>query len=390
MSFFTMFIPFYWTLCVGGSLVTSFARKCLTLPFPLTDIESYVYNQNSIIQLNEKLNFKLSIRKNHLMNTKHLFDVLVSSSPLHDTISTDLTDLFSTTINESYDIKQNLNGYREKYELVDWISFGTNSTTDTTDSFSLKQNVVATVTRKTIYQYNLLHRGIGVIVMNQQGEVYIHKRSNQKKVFPSMLDMFIGGVMNSEDESPDMTMLRELQEELGLDLSTPAEYSPSLSTGDTIDDDTAVRNRSFKSISRRFKYLRDDDKLLTQFPSLQENNCLFQLSEYARLLKRNLQLYKSVPNSSTNNNDSNDSKIFRLGKSTCCTSYNHCIVDCYLIICNDNQANSIHFADGEVEWGEWVQLQHLYQLIHTQESQFVPDGMQVWNDLPKLIVDSYS
>lgn len=48
-----------------------------------------------------------------------------------------------------------------------------------------------------------------------QGQVYCHRRTKTKRVFPSMYDMFIGGVSGSMEPALD-TALRELGEELGL------------------------------------------------------------------------------------------------------------------------------------------------------------------------------
>lgn len=407
----------FWILVISVAartyIKTSFARKCLTFPFPLTTIENYVQNPNSIIQLDEEREFKITVNKKINQNNEYSFDVLVSPFQLQETKpATDLQNLLSTVINECYDIQQNPSAYEGKHELVDWVSFEPDAGTSATDCVDSSASTnspipITTLTRKTIYQYNLLHRGIGIIVMNQKGEIYIHKRSNQKKVFPSMLDMFVGGVMNTQDESPDITMLRELQEELGLDLSTAVErlhlsksFNPNTQSkaaaGEAEETKAALVNNSnkLKSISSRIKHLRDDVELLSAVPVFQENTCLFQLSEYAKSIKQKPKIKNTISNNINSNfvdgdqrtNREEEAHIFRLGKSTCCTSYNHCIVDCYLVICNDVQADSIHFADGEVEWGKWTEVRELYQLVQEQESQFVPDGIQVWNDLPKLIV----
>ena len=50
---------------------------------------------------------------------------------------------------------------------------------------------------------------------HQQGRVFVHQRSDHKRVFPSMYDMFVGGVSQFGEETC-ITAQRELQEELGL------------------------------------------------------------------------------------------------------------------------------------------------------------------------------
>lgn len=61
----------------------------------------------------------------------------------------------------------------------------------------------------------ILIRGVGILVRNLKGEIYVHRRAASKKHFPSMLDMWVGG-MTSFGESAETTALRELGEELGV------------------------------------------------------------------------------------------------------------------------------------------------------------------------------
>jgi hypothetical protein len=68
------------------------------------------------------------------------------------------------------------------------------------------QNGVAfgAVPRKIVHQLNLLHRGVGVFVTKDRPmlvvsgvcdlpDLYTHRRSDTKRIFPSLYDMFIGG-----------------------------------------------------------------------------------------------------------------------------------------------------------------------------------------------------
>jgi 8-oxo-dGTP pyrophosphatase MutT (NUDIX family) len=86
-------------------------------------------------------------------------------------------------------------------EMVDWV-----------DRLGVR---LLPLPRKTIHDYNLLHRGAGVMVTSKQGEIYVHQRAGVKRVFPSLYDMFVGGVC-STGESTAVTAARELSEELGL------------------------------------------------------------------------------------------------------------------------------------------------------------------------------
>mmetsp|Transcript_5364 Transcript_5364/g.6557 ORF Transcript_5364/g.6557 Transcript_5364/m.6557 type:complete len:477 (+) Transcript_5364:26-1456(+) len=90
---------------------------------------------------------------------------------------------------------------------------------------------LAMVPRELVHRFNLLHRGIGVMVFDNTNQnnkgadgdgdgggiprVYVHRRTDHKRVFPSLYDMFVGGVSGA-GESAEITARRELAEELGL------------------------------------------------------------------------------------------------------------------------------------------------------------------------------
>jgi 8-oxo-dGTP pyrophosphatase MutT (NUDIX family) len=54
-----------------------------------------------------------------------------------------------------------------------------------------------------------------IFVRNGEGRVFVHRRTPDKLVFPSMYDMFVGGVVGA-GESYDDAALREAEEELGV------------------------------------------------------------------------------------------------------------------------------------------------------------------------------
>lgn len=75
--------------------------------------------------------------------------------------------------------------------------------------------VIGRALRARVRRENLLHRGVGILVANRRGEVYVHRRTDTKDVFPSMYDMFVGGVVES-GESYEAAARREIAEELGI------------------------------------------------------------------------------------------------------------------------------------------------------------------------------
>lgn len=95
------------------------------------------------------------------------------------------------------------------------------------------------VPRKLVHKANLLHRGIGMVVTKDESvlspqctnfpELYVHRRTDDKRIFPSLYDMFVGGVSTAGEDSKT-TAAREVAEELGLEraLSDPNMLSDPL------------------------------------------------------------------------------------------------------------------------------------------------------------------
>jgi isopentenyldiphosphate isomerase len=73
--------------------------------------------------------------------------------------------------------------------------------------------------RPLVHSYNLLHRGIGMVVCRDTDtatqELYVHRRTDTKRIFPGLYDMFVGGV-SCAGEGARTTAQREVSEELGL------------------------------------------------------------------------------------------------------------------------------------------------------------------------------
>lgn len=75
--------------------------------------------------------------------------------------------------------------------------------------------VVGQARRSEAYARRLRHRCVFVLARDAAGRVFVHRRATRKLVFPSMYDMFVGGVVGA-GESYDYAALREAGEELGV------------------------------------------------------------------------------------------------------------------------------------------------------------------------------
>jgi inner membrane transporter RhtA len=84
-----------------------------------------------------------------------------------------------------------------------------------------KDEVIGRTPRHEVRERNLLHREVTAIVRNHKGEIYVHRRTDTKDVFPGMYDMFVAGVVAS-GESYGEAIRRELKEELDIHGVDPA------------------------------------------------------------------------------------------------------------------------------------------------------------------------
>jgi isopentenyldiphosphate isomerase len=116
---------------------------------------------------------------------------------------------------------------------VPWRLFGVDNNKDDPAAVDVEMvemvdqrgTMIGAVPRSLVHQHNLLHRGVGIFVTRgepirlrrsiHQPDLYVHRRTATKRIFPSLYDMFVGGV-STMMESPLVTARREVGEELGL------------------------------------------------------------------------------------------------------------------------------------------------------------------------------
>jgi len=76
-------------------------------------------------------------------------------------------------------------------------------------------DVVAIVTRARMRAENLRHRSVAIIVQSSDGRLLVHRRADDKDLFPGWWDLAAGGVVAAGEASDDAAV-RELAEELGI------------------------------------------------------------------------------------------------------------------------------------------------------------------------------
>ena len=81
--------------------------------------------------------------------------------------------------------------------------------------------VVGQNTRREVHARGLRHRAVHVLVFNSRGEIFLQKRSMLKDTARGKWDSSASGHLDS-GEDYDACAVRELREEIGLDLATGA------------------------------------------------------------------------------------------------------------------------------------------------------------------------
>ncbi|MGP4001455.1 NUDIX hydrolase [Streptomyces sp. 8N706] len=78
-----------------------------------------------------------------------------------------------------------------------------------------QDRVVGQARRGDAMARGLRHRCVFVLARDTDGRIFVHRRTPEKIVFPSLYDMFVGGVVGA-GESYEDAALREAEEELGV------------------------------------------------------------------------------------------------------------------------------------------------------------------------------
>ena len=82
-------------------------------------------------------------------------------------------------------------------EQVDATAGATSEGDEQVDLIDEHDRVIGQAGRREVRRANLLHRGVGVMCRNSAGQIYLHRRTGSKDVFPGMYDASVGGVVAS-------------------------------------------------------------------------------------------------------------------------------------------------------------------------------------------------
>ncbi len=94
------------------------------------------------------------------------------------------------------------------------------STDEVLDIVDAEDNVIGQATRGEATARRLRHRCVFILARDADDRIFVHRRTPEKLVFPSMHDMFVGGVVGA-GEGYDEAAKREAEEELGVSGLSP-------------------------------------------------------------------------------------------------------------------------------------------------------------------------
>jgi len=89
---------------------------------------------------------------------------------------------------------------------------------DIFDVVNERDEVIGRERRSVVHRTGLKHRAVHVFVFNSRGEVFLQKRSMSKDSSPGLWDSSASGHLDC-GEDYDACAVRELREEIGLDVS---------------------------------------------------------------------------------------------------------------------------------------------------------------------------
>jgi len=104
------------------------------------------------------------------------------------------------------------------------------------DVVNALDEVIGQASRAEVHAQGLMHRAVHVLVFNSRGEVFLQKRSMTKDKSPGLWDSSASGHVDT-GEDYNTCVVRELREEIGLELEHPPQRLFKLSACEATDQE---------------------------------------------------------------------------------------------------------------------------------------------------------
>jgi isopentenyldiphosphate isomerase len=136
------------------------------------------------------------------------------------------------------------------------------------DVVDADDQVVGRVSRAEMRRLGLRHRAVFVVVRDRLGRVLVHRRSDEKDLWPGRWDLCCGGVVTS-GEPYEVAARRELAEELGVECPTDAPPH-EIGRGSYDDADVSLVARVYEVDADGPFVFTDDEVVEARFVTLEE------------------------------------------------------------------------------------------------------------------------
>ncbi|MBE7074868.1 MAG: NUDIX domain-containing protein [Clostridiales bacterium] len=150
--------------------------------------------------------------------------------------------------------------------------------------------------RSVVHQKGLYHQEIGVIPVNNKGEVLLQRRSKNKKSYPNCWGLCAGHVV--EKQSTTEAAVMEVNEELGLSINENDLKILVNKTKNERNDNKCFATCFYVLTDKLLDFFKKQDEeveelkwfSIDEFEDLiiSENNCIFKNNKYYRLIIKNL------------------------------------------------------------------------------------------------------
>lgn len=118
-----------------------------------------------------------------------------------------------------------------------------------------KDEVIGEEERSVIHQQGIKHREAHVIFVSPDKKIIFQKRGLNKETYPGLLDITVGGHVDSVNDTYEQTAEREALEETGINVQGKLVFLDK-KYFESYDQITNLRNNKFTSI---FAYLYEDN-----------------------------------------------------------------------------------------------------------------------------------
>jgi isopentenyl-diphosphate Delta-isomerase len=158
------------------------------------------------------------------------------------------------------------------------------------------------IDRKKVHAKKLLHHSVHIWIVNSKRELLLTQRSFQKSNYPGAYHISAGGHRDA-DEDPADTTIRELKEELGIDVSKndliklDFRYEPVVVNGKIDDNEWLTMYLVVKDV--KLEEIKLDPKEVDRFFLMDIDKFQKQMQKkgfYAKFVQQSQQYYLEITN----------------------------------------------------------------------------------------------